>query len=284
MLLASCGGPTGTHDSLGADEGADTATQNVRVSRTKAILYSIPSPMETASLLKKAGAEYQMRILNDVNNVNSYTSSSAQAINLGIYGADLSYATVYNHTNESMLYTSCARKLADKLGVMAAFNDTIIERMQTNVGDRDSLMDIISETYWSVDAYLKENDRDNYSALMIAGGWVEGLYIATQVAGSSPANELRQRIAEQKYSLNDLSALLGTYDDTGDPALAGVKADIASLLALYEGVANAGGATQVQAEDGVTVIGGGGPALTINDEQLAALKAKVMAIRNTYIN
>ncbi len=81
--------------------------------------------------------------------------------------------------------------------------------MQSKMNDRDALLDIISETYWNVDAYLKENDRDNISALMIAGGWVEGLYIATQVASTNDSPELRQRIAEQKLSLNDLIGLRG---------------------------------------------------------------------------
>ena len=41
---------------------------------------------------------------------------------------------------------------------------------------------------------------------MIAGGWVEGLYIATQVSLTNDSPELRQRIAEcglsEKIDLN----------------------------------------------------------------------------------
>jgi hypothetical protein len=80
--------------------------------------------------------------------------------------------------------------------------------MEQNRNDRDSLLSIISETYWQVDAYLKENGRDNISALMIAGGWVEGLYIATQVAAQHDTPELRQRIAEQRLPLADLLELV----------------------------------------------------------------------------
>jgi hypothetical protein len=80
--------------------------------KTKNIFHNIPPPMETAALLKKAGAEYDKDILNDVKNVDNYTAASKQALNLGIYGADLSYASVFNNTQESMLYTSCAQNLA----------------------------------------------------------------------------------------------------------------------------------------------------------------------------
>ena len=250
--------------------------------KTRKIFYSIPSPMETASLLKKAGADYNSKILNDVKNVDKYTAASKQALNLGVYGADLSYTSVFNHTQESMFYTSCAKKLADRLGVSSAFNDSTLEVMEKNKGDRDKLLDVISETYWGVDAYLKENGRDNISALMIAGGWVEGLYIATQVAKGNSTVELKQRIAEQKLSLKDLVGLMSTYE-AGDAALDGVKADLAALEVLFEGVAVGGGEQTTSEKDGVITVGGTGAA-ALTEDQLAAIRDKAATIRNNYIN
>jgi len=282
-LLAACGGDQPQQDTLNVNDGLDSATQSDRMKKTKNIFYNIPSPMETAALLKKAGAGYNTKILNDVKNVDKYTAASQQALNLGVYGADLSYASVFNHTQESMFYTSCARKLADRLGVISAFNDSTLELMQTKMNDRDALLDIISETYWNVDAYLKENGRDNISALMIAGGWVEGLYIATQVATTNDTPELRQRIAEQKLSLGDLISLVGSYD-VEDQRLDGVKQDLAALQTLFAEVGMSGGETTVTEENGVAVIGGSAAPATLTDAQLAAIRDKAAAIRNTYIN
>lgn len=282
-LLAACGGEPPPQDQLTSGAG-DSAQQATRQQKTKSIFYSIPSPMETATLLKEAGAEYDKDILNDVLNVDKYTAASKQALNLGVYGADLSYASVFNNTQESMFYTSCAKKLADRLGVSNAFNDSTIERMEANRNERDSLLDIISETYWMVDAYLKENGRDNISAMMIAGGWVEGLYIATQVTKTNDTPAMRQRIAEQKLGLGDLIALVGTYDD-GDAALGAVLADLKALHALYEAVPFGANATgEVKQEEGVAVIGGGGPPATLTDEQLIAIRDKAAAVRANYIN
>ncbi len=281
-LLASCGGDPPAQDQLDT-HATDSVEAALRQKKTKSIFYNIPSPMETATLLKDAGAEYDKDILNDVLNVDKYTAASKQAINLGIYGADLSYASVFNNTQESMFYTSCAKKLADRLGVSSAFNDTTIERMEANRNDRDSLLDIISQTYWDVDAYLKDNGRDNISALMIAGGWVEGLFIATQVSKENVPPALRQRIAEQKLSLGDLLELLSTYDQS-DAALAAATADLKAINDLYTGIGSGGGATEVKQEGGVTVIGGGGPAATLTDEQLAAIREKAAAVRNNWIN
>lgn len=281
LLLAACGGGEQPKDTLQAP-GADSLAQSERQSRTKKIFYSIPSPMETAALLKKAGATYDGKILNDVKNVDKYTSASKQALNLGVYGADLSYASVFNHTQESLFYTSCARRLADKLGVTSAFNDSTLELMEKHQNDRERLLDIISETYWDMDRYLKVNERENISALMIAGGWMEGLYIATQVAKRNPSPELLQRIAEQKLSLTDLTALLETYGD--DETLQGVRADLAALGALYAGVQAGGGDVTAKEENGVTVIGAAGGPATLTDEQLKSISEKAAAIRNNYIN
>jgi hypothetical protein len=234
-------------------------------------------------LLKKAGAEYNGKILNDVKNVDRYTAASQQALNLGVYGADLSYASVFNHTQESMFYSSCSRKLADKLGVINAFNDSTLELMQSKMNDRNALLDIISETYWNVDAYLKENGRDNISALMIAGGWMEGLFIATQVSATNDSPELRQRIAEQKLSLNDLIALVDSYA-VEDVRLTAVKEDLKSINALFADVATTTTGGDVEHGNGTTVVGVGGTAATLTDAQLTAIRDRAAAIRNTYIN
>lgn len=283
LLLAACGGDQPPQDKLEQVGTEDSLAQSERMSRTRKIFYNIPSPMETAALLKKAGAAYSGRILNDVKNVDKYTAASKQALNLGVYGADLSYASVFNHTQESMFYTSCARRLADKLGVTSAFNDSTMEMMEKHQNDRDKLLDIISETYWEMDHYLKTNDRDNISALMIAGGWVEGLYIATQVAASNDSPELRQRIAEQKLSLTDLSSLMETYG-TDDAAVNGVREDLKALSGLFADVQVGGGGVTATNENGMTVIGSTNGGATLTDAQLGAIREKAAAIRNTYIN
>ncbi|HNU57577.1 MAG TPA: hypothetical protein PKN30_13385 [Flavobacteriales bacterium] len=280
--LAGCGGEPAAPDQLTVDTAADS-TKEERMAKTKKIFYNIPSPMETAALLKKAGAQYNSKILNDVKNVDKYTAASQQALNLGVYGADLSYASVFNHTQESMFYTSCSRKLADRLGVTNAFNDSTLELMQSKMNDRDALLDIISTTYWDVDAYLKENGRDNISALMIAGGWVEGLYVATQVTTTNDTPDLRRRIAEQKHSLDDLVALVSSYG-VEDARLDGVKGDLAALQELFKGIKTPEPGATTTEENGVTVIGGNEPPATLTDEQLTAIRDKAASIRNSYIN
>ena len=281
LALVACGSDQPQQDKLTVPGTDSTAV--IRSERTKNIFHNIPSPMETAGMLKKAGAEYDRNILNDVKNVDNYTAASKQALNLGIYGADLSYASVFNNTQESMLYTSCAQKLAKKLDVTNAFNEEVVGRLEKNRNNRDSLLSIISETYWHVDAYLKENQRDNISALMIAGGWMEGLYIACQVTKGHDTPELRQRIAEQKLPLTDLIELVETYSPD-DAAVASVLKDLKQLDSLFADVTVPTGNSTVTEENGVTTIGGTAPQAALTDAQLKSITEAVATIRASYIN
>lgn len=279
VLISACGGDAPPQETL--NPGTADGLEDARQRTGRKIFYSIPSPMETAALLKRAGAGYDQGLPNDVKNVDRYTVASKQALNLGVYGADLSYASVFNQTQESMFYTSCSKRLAESLGVTDVFNEATLERMERHVNDRDSLLHIVSSTYWEVDAYLKENGRENISALMFIGGWVEGLYIATQVAAAKPSAELRQRVADQKYALEDLIGLVGTYPD--DPTLVGPLADLRALADLFADVGGSAGGEATR-ENGVTVVGAGAPAADLTDEQLLAIRDKVAQVRNDYIN
>jgi hypothetical protein len=262
-------------------ETGDTAD---KLQRVQEIFYTIPSPMEMASLLKRTGTKYNSKILNDVNNVVKYSSSKRQALNLGIYGSDLSYASIFNQNQEAIIYLSCAKQLADKLGVTSAFSNETMDRIEGNIENRDSLLDIISDSFYTLDAYLKENDRQNISALVITGGWIEGLYLATSIAASQDEvpEDLKKRIADQKYSLGDLLELVKSYQVNG--GLNDIIADLESLKKVYDEVdieVEAGEVTTDEAT-GVTVIGGSAK-YELSDEQLAAITDRVREIRTSYI-
>lgn len=288
ILLSSCGQGENPDKSITESEITETPVSDEsseNASKVQDIFYSVPSPMEMASILKKAGAKYDMSLLNDVRRVNDYTTSKSQALNLGIYGANLSYASIFNQNQESIIYLSCTKKLAEKLGVTKAFDDRTIERMEANIENRDSLLSIVSETYYMLDAYLKENDRDHISAMVIAAGWIEGLYLSTSIADKSetPDKKLLQRIAEQKLSLNNLVELVNAYN-TADQ-LDEILADLDKINAAYMNVSIEKTKTTVtENENGVTMIGGGSQNPGMSPESLAEITRVVSEIRTKYVS
>ena len=208
--------------------GSDTAQNKTKNTKAQEVFYSIPSPIETISLLKAAGAKYNASYLNPIENVSKYTTVTSKALNLGTYGSDLSFTSMFDQTQESMLYLRCANKLAAGLGINGAFNENTASRLESNVQNRDSLLAIISDSYWTTDAYLKDNGQPGVSALVVAGGWVEGLYIGTQIANATQNKDVISRIGEQKLSLENLIALLESYKADN----AGIVAVLASLNEL----------------------------------------------------
>ncbi|MCT4582181.1 MAG: hypothetical protein N4A35_12285 [Flavobacteriales bacterium] len=253
-----------------------------RTEQIENIVYNIPSPTETVSILKRAGAVYVFDYPNDPLNAEDYQTLSKQGLNMGVYGADLTYATVFNKTTETSFYLSCVTKLGRKLGVEQVFNEDVNERIQDNVENRDSMQVIVNETFWELDAYLKEQGRENVSSLVVAGGWIESLYLAVQFVKANPENEeMRQRIAEQKYSLDNLVGLIKSYKNK-----AGVDEVLASLLELkevfdkIEEKKTAGGST---AEDGSMLIGSV-ITLDVTDELMNEIIERVEEIRTEIVS
>jgi uncharacterized protein YihD (DUF1040 family) len=253
--------------------------EQAKLAELQKIFFSIPAPMEMASLIKESGFSFDSKLLNSTENVTKYAGEMKQAVNLGIYGADLSYASMFDQKQESMNYLAAAQKLAREMGVADALDEKTVERLNSNQDSRDSLMKIVSEAYADLNGYLKENDRVEVAALVVSGGWIEALYLSTQYSGAGNS-AIRQRIAEQKYSLTNL---LEYFDKFGDKeVLREMKADLLSLRDIYNEVTATAGKTEAKKEaDGMVVIGNSS-SMAISDETLKKIETKVKEIRSKY--
>lgn len=180
------------------------------IDKAKKIFYSLPSPLETAMLIKSAGADYNEQLLNPLGNVEKYTTNKSMALNLGIYTTDLSFCSLFDQTQTSLNYMDATRKLAEGMDIKDAIDEETMVRLEENLNNRDVVMDIISETFLNSSSYLKENERQAVAAIVLVGGWVEGLYLATQLVGNKPleGNKLVDRIAEQKLSFSIVDRML----------------------------------------------------------------------------
>ena len=155
----------------------DTASVPQKVSM---VISSIPFPTNIFDSLHYVHAQYQNTVVNPVDNFSKYSQSNSQAINLGIYGADLSYVISFEQFQQVGSYMKATKYLADKTGVPMAFTQDVIERCQKNSNNKDSLTKIVFGSYVIIDKTLKSDQRKATEALVLAGGWIEGLYITTQ--------------------------------------------------------------------------------------------------------
>ena len=212
LFLFSCNNSNNNIENI--EQGVENITNDsTHAKKVKKIFYNVPSPIEMATLIQKSKAEYIEDILNSPDNQYKYLTTSDAAINLGIYGADLSYTRMFNQIQKSISYLSSLKTLSSELGIPDNRGKIAVTRLEDNMENKDSILSIITETYANADEYLKENDRGNTATLIILGGWVEGLFIATSIAYNTENEQIINRVAEQKFSLENLLELLKLYQD-----------------------------------------------------------------------
>jgi len=247
------------------------------------MFYALPSPFEISSLMKASGVEFEDGILNSIDNLSNYETKTSKALNLGIYGADVSITSIYDKTQHTMLYLSCIKKLADDLGISSAFNGETMTRLEASKERKDSLQNIVAEAYGMANNYLKSNASASTSSLILAGGWIEGVHIAaSMVDPKKPNDDLIELIADQRFSVENLISLLELNKEEAD--IASIVSDLKELKAIYDELEDTDGhEVSTTTNESGTMILGGGSDVTLDAELLAKITAKVNEIRTKYV-
>jgi len=245
---------SGLEDDLIIDEG--DAKEQVLKEITD---YPLPTSFEVTKLLIDAGAGYILDLCNRPENIDTYINLQSKALNLGVFGADLSYAATYNQTQETMQYLEATSKLINELQISTGFNQSLVTRVEENLDNVDSLILLISDSFYSTYEYLVENEQDNISVLVLAGSWIEALYITTQISIISMNNEkIVDIISDQTSTLEKLINIMEPLKD--DPMVQDVHTSLKELKTHFKG------------EDH-----------TFNQEELDALIEKMESVRGKIV-
>lgn len=209
LLLFSCG-ERHEHKEIVVYEDELMDLQD-EIAEVREIFYDMYSPVETQQLFKKINAVFDPSILNPAENVHRYNTSNKIAVNLGVYGADMSFCHMFGQTQEAINYLLTIYRLAENLGVSESFM-LHAENAADILHNQDSLFDIASRIYLSADRQLKESDRPGAAALILTGGWIEAIHISSNFYNpDNPDRIIEEQILTQKYSLDRLIALLSSH-------------------------------------------------------------------------
>jgi len=186
--------------------------QNIK--KVKNIFYNVPSPVEVTNIIQKMNLPYHPDLLNPSSNSENYLTQADKALNMGVYGADLSYIRIYEQYQDAANFLVVVKKFTRELGIPEEGERVIAKRLEKNLQNQDSLLRIITETFTDSDSYLKENQRGSTAALIIFGGWIETLYLATNILDTdTPQDDMVKLIVEQRYSVNNLLGLMEQFSD-----------------------------------------------------------------------
>ena len=285
-ILASCGGDSNSDaakkDAVEPAKSEKTGAES-NILKVGDKLFNLPSPIETAMLIEEVGGHFSEDILSPAPDASKYSTTNAQAMNLGVYGADLGYSLIYNQSQKAFTLLANCKKLGGELGISPSLYTTLMKRFENNMENRDSLLIMISQLNSLSDEYLKENESEDISALILYGGWVESLYFTTQLAAQMNDEKLRSRIGEQKNSLANLIGLMQQVNLDGQ--LDGVVNDLEELKAIFDRVEYSYEWVEpvTKADENLTIIKSKS-SISLSDEVLKEITDKISDIRSTIIN
>jgi len=286
LLLSGCGNSGEDEKSEQAiEKSLDVEVDNNanKLIKFNNVVFSVPSPYQFAFFVKDMGISYNKEFLNPTKNASSYSTTFKKALNMGIYGTDLAYLNIYEQTPDAISYFSVLKMLSNEVGLSSAFDQSTVQRIEKNMGNKDSLLYILSNTYREADSYLKDNDRNAVAVLILAGGWLESIYVLTEVAKTKPDPKIFQKIAEQKHPLDNLIKILSPYYNQSQEYIE--MTDLLIELAYeFDGVDYKYEFKQPthDPKNKLTIVNSISE-LTISKEQLKNITQKVSSLRNSII-
>ncbi len=201
LLMTQCGG----------NEDVIDNTNKSTVNKSQAVSSSIeidttdynfefvpPSPIQIASILRKANMPYEDGLTNPTENADKYASQYKQSLNFGVYACDLAYCVTNNKSTEAAAYLKTVKDMSSKVGLSAVFdNESLIKRFENNIGNQDSVMNLLFDIQMLTDDYIQDNELRDLSVIYFTGAWVEGMNIGTHTIVGNTDHKISVLLSEQ---------------------------------------------------------------------------------------
>lgn len=270
-ILCSCGDGKPEEGTVVSDS---TSSKDSHIDSNDLRVFTLPAPLQVATLLRVEGVDYNERILIPSKKANAiYASNYLRALNLGMYTIDLGYATVYDQHQIALNYVKIMESLVQDLGISSGISGQTVRRFENNIRKPDSLYHIILESYSQANEYFQTNKREELGMYILSGSYIEGLYIALNFNEIPASKVLRNLIGQQKLFLENIIELLQYTEE---------KPETVDLLVKLMSIKEEFNAINVLYDDS----GKGKIAVkcSVDRHQLTSLLKKVVEVRSKIIN
>ena len=279
-FISSCGNNEENADNNAGDSTAVDSSAMMASDEPQEYI-SIPAPDEMFSFMKDIGGEGKSTTyLNNPENYKNYIDTKSKALNFGIYATDFLYCSTFDYGAEALKYFVNVKRIGDELGISGVINEATADRIKKNIGKNDSLTDISNTLYFAAISELEKSDKASVLSLVIVGGWVESMNLVTNMVKKySAGNPAIDRIAEQKYTLENLIAYLQKYQS--DASVAAVTGQLNELKTAFDQLKEETVSGTVSGKDGKKMLGGG-TTITITEAQYKTICEKVKTIHDSF--
>ena len=280
--LYSCGTKSTEESTDTTDEFEQAEADDNLKKQIQDVVYEIPPPSEIPFLLQATDAEFNEGLINQESKADQYSSGNDKAsLNLGVYATDVGYLVSYDKVQEALNYMNSARRLADNIGISGSFDTELIQKFEDNLTAKDSLASLLNGTIAKTEDYLKNDNRNKLAALVIAGSFMEGLYISTGLVSSYPKDILPEDernivltplidvILKQEEPVGELIKMLESVDQSGP--VSDMVAGLKELQQSYE---------QLNIEEQIK---NNRADLILSDQTLTDITTKVASIRQSIV-
>ena len=198
------------------------------------IIISMLAPSDMAvMLIDNPDLYFNKEIINPTQNSDKYNTNTKIALNIGIYTADLSYASLFEQEQITYDYLDVVKGMSEEIGITNSIEKRHLEMIKNSKLEKDDMIRIINESFMNTDAYLRENNRQRIITMILIGGWVEAQHIAVSLSKGSPNTnkQLTESILAQKISLELMTIALENVQN--DKMLLSLKEDIDKIYEAY---------------------------------------------------
>jgi hypothetical protein len=147
-------------------------------------VYPLPTSAEVIKRLSDFDLGFIIGLSNPPANAKNYVSAYSRAVNVGIYGADLSYATLYNVQQDVIDNLGAIRTLSNDLNLSKLYDESLYQKIKSQFDNRDTLVSILTDAYSKTYSYMVDGGQENLAILMVGGAWAEGVYLTASVSES----------------------------------------------------------------------------------------------------
>lgn len=178
----------------------------------KQIYYSLPSPMELASIVENKRSSFDSKQLYSLDSIRYHISDRSKAVILGVYSADLGFLLIMRQSQNLKAYSQNLINLAEDLDIRQGIDDTLFREIDKNISNRDSVIKICSKAFFKADAFMKENNEIDISTLILNGAWIESLYQMSLILDNNPNDtSLAKILVDQRLVMENILKLNEIY-------------------------------------------------------------------------
>lgn len=277
LSINSCGG--GEEDNHSTDENTNTSDSTAVVVEDEmdefgdSYEFVPPSPLQIASIFKKAGLEFNSETPLNPSKSAEFPTSFSQSIAFGMYSADMAYCVMnekYDNANE---YLKALRDLSSKIGLETVFNsEDIMQRFQDNLGNQDSIINILIFIQENTDDYIAENGKEDLSVINYSGAWIEGMYLGAKTVNESGDKEKIGLLISEEMTIAETLLEGLKHVSNQDQDILDLIDSIDEILNTYNGfesVVKAG-----EEADYIDVL--------LSEDELSKIANELISLRNNY--